>query len=286
MQAEEIRQGVASELLTCPEGFAVVKSYLLIVAMLYAGAVSAEVPTGDDYLVPRFRAGQTFSNVFSILRSMKADGYDEHVSRNGGSADDTVLSIRPSAWRFSSTWRYDGQAGGHDEEELRDGGRTYCSVNVGAQDKCSPYLEASGLTYNPTLWGVPPKQVIQGMKWNVDLKQAWELGGKNGTQMVTVIRVDPLTDTVTLMREGTSEGGFSESDANTIQLSHADQTEKFDIVPGASHWKGYTTFVKGIVFSDELLVTRSDVLHAKNGKTVNAIERRIMLLNSSPFPTL
>ena len=144
MQAEEIRQGVASELLTCPEGFAVVKSYLLIVAMLYAGAVSAEVPTGDDYLVPRFRAGQTLSNVFSILRSMKADGYDEHVSRNGGSADDTVLSIRPSAWRFSSTWRYDGQAGGHDEEELRDGGRTYCSVNVGTQDKCSPYLEASG----------------------------------------------------------------------------------------------------------------------------------------------
>jgi hypothetical protein len=124
------------------------------------------------------------------------------------------------------------------------------------------------------------------MSWKVDLKQAWELGGKNGTQTVTVISVDPLTNTATLMREGTAEGFFSESDASTIQLSHNGQTESFDLTPGISHWKGYTTFVKGIVFNDELLVTRNDVLRSKNGKTVTATERRIMLLNAAPFPTL
>jgi len=262
------------------------KSYLLITAILYAGLLNAKAPTGDDYLVPRFQAGQTFSTVFSILRSMKADGYDEHAGRNGGSADATVLSNSASAWRFTSTWRYDGQAEGHDQRELRDGGRTYCSLNGDAKDKCQPYLEASGLTYNPALWGVPPKQLVQGMSWKVDLTRAWELGGKNGTETVTVIHLDPLTETVTLMREGTAEGFFSEGDAATTQLNHGGQTEAFDIVPGTSHWKGYTTFVKGIVFSDELLVTRNDVLHGKNGQIVNATDRRIMLLNAAPFPTL
>jgi len=261
-----------------------VKLYPLIAVMLLsAGAVHAKVPTGDDYLTPNFSAGQTYGNVFSILRSVKVDGYDEYAHRNGGSGDYTVVSASPAAWRFDASFRYDGQPVDHGQSELRDGGRTDCSVS---KNTCEPYLEGSGLTYNPTLWGVPPKQLTQGMSWKVDLKQAWELGGKNGTQTVTVISVDPLTNTATLMREGTAEGFFSESDAGTIQLSHNGQIESFDLTPGTSHWKGYTTFVKGIVFNDELLVIRNDVLRSKNGKTVTATERRIMLLNAAPFPTL
>jgi hypothetical protein len=87
------------------------------------------------------------------------------------------------------------------------------------------------------------------------------------------------------MREGTAEG-FFDGESNTVELSHNGQTESFDVTPGTSHWKGYTTFVKGVVFSDELLVTRSDVLHGKDRKTLNSDTRRIMLLNASPFPTL
>ena len=243
-------------------------------------------PTGDDYLTPSFSAGQTYSNVFSILNSRKAAGYDEHAGRNGGSADYTVVSASATVWRFRSAGRYDGQPEGRHESELREGGRTYCSAGADSKDKCQPYLEASGLTYNPTLWGVPPKRLAEGMTWTVDMPQAWEMGGKNGVQTVTVIRLDPRTDTVTLLREGRGEGFYSESDANTVQLSRGGQTESFDVTPGTSHWKGYTTFVKGVVFNDELTVTRDDVLRGKDGATVNAATRRIMLLNASPFPTL
>lgn len=256
-----------------------------------AGDESTKLPTGDDYLTPRFSAGQTYSNVFSILSSRKAEGYDERVGRNGGSADYAVLSGSSSAWRFRSTWRYDGRPAEHPHEvELRDAGRTSCDITDGTS-ACQPYLEASGLTYNPIIWGTPPKQLIAGMSWKVDIREAWELGGKNGVETVTVVRVDPLTRTATLMREGSGQGFYSEGptsgEPSTVQLSrHNGQTESFDVTPGISHWKGYTTFVEGIVFSDELLVTRDDILHGKEGKTVSVAGRRIMLLNAAPFPTL
>jgi hypothetical protein len=43
---------------------------------------------------------------------------------------------------------------------------------------------------------------------------------------------------------------------------------------------------QSIDFSDELLVTRKDVLRAKDGKTFEATERRIMLLNAAPYLAL
>jgi len=243
--------------------------------------------TGDDYLTPHFSVGQTYSNVFSILSSRKAEGYDEHAGRNGGSADYiVVLSASPAIWRFNAAGRYDGRpAGRHYEFEMRDGGSTSCLVSPGDKDKCEPYLDASGLTYNSALWGTPPKRLSAGMSWKVDIQPAWELGGKSGTETVTVVRIDPLTNSATLMREGTAEGLF-DGESNTVELSHNGQTESFDVTPGISHWKGYTTFLRGVVFSDELLVTRRDVLHGKDGKTLNSDTRRIMLLNASPFPTL
>jgi hypothetical protein len=87
------------------------------------------------------------------------------------------------------------------------------------------------------------------------------------------------------MREGTAEGFFNGEPA-TVQLSHDGQSESFDVTPGTSHWKGYTTFIRGVVFNDELMVTRSDLLHGKDGKTMHSDIRRIMLLNAAPFPTL
>lgn len=263
------------------------KSYLLAASlMLLAGTVKADERSGDRYLTPRFSSGQTFSNVFSILRSMKAEGYDERVSRNGGSADYTMISADANAWSASVEWRYDGRPSGKGREEFRNSQGTFCQLNADDKPTCSAYMEGSGLSYNPQLWGVPPKSLAQGMSWNVDLKQVWELGGPNGTEKVTVISVDPHTDTAILLREGISEGFFAESDAHTVQLNRDGQSEAFDIKPGTSRWKGYATFVKGVVFSDELVVTRDDTLIGKDGRVVKATERRVMLLNAAPFPTL
>ena len=265
------------------------KRYVLgafFLSMALSGPALARDSADNVLLTPKLNAGQTYSNVFSILRWIKAPGFDEHAGRNGGSADYAVLSSTPSEWRFSSTWRYDGQQGGQDQEALRDNGRTYCSIKEGAIDTCKPYLEASGLLYNPAIWGVPPARIVDGTTWKVELKQSWELGGKDGTETVAVIHADNHRGSVTLMREGDATGFYAESDPSTIQLSHDGKTETFEVIPGKSHWKGYTTFVKGIVFSDELLVTRQDVLRAKDGKTLEATERRIMLLNAAPYPTL
>jgi hypothetical protein len=266
--------------------FGTLMSLQLAALLVSVATVSyATSPTGNDYLVPQLVVGQTYSNVFSIMRSVKTNGYDEHAGRNGGSADYTVVASAMGAWRFRESVRYDGSASGGAETELRDGGRTDCHIKDNAEVDCSAYLEASGPIYNPTLWGVPPQKLIEGMSWKVVLKQPWEMGGLDGTQTVTVIRVDPIAHSVTLMREGSAQGAFN-PDATTISLTHEGKNEPFDIIPGTSHWKGYTTFVKGVVYSDELTVTRDDVLRDKQGKTFNAMERRIMLLNAAPFPTL
>jgi hypothetical protein len=41
--------------------------------------------------------GRSYGNVFSISRSVQADGYDELVRRNGGSADYSVSSSNHSS---------------------------------------------------------------------------------------------------------------------------------------------------------------------------------------------
>jgi hypothetical protein len=66
---------------------------------------SAKPLTGEDYLTPTFIAGQTYSNVFSILSSRKAEGYDERAGRNGGSADYAVLAASPAVWRLKAAAR-------------------------------------------------------------------------------------------------------------------------------------------------------------------------------------
>jgi hypothetical protein len=247
--------------------------------------MDASAASAGAALTPQFVVGRTYSNVFSIMHSIRADGYDEHAGRNGGSADYTVLEADRKAWRLRSIWRYDGRPGGNDVIELRDAGRTQCILKADASEECLPSLEGSGLVYNPALWGSPPKQLTRGMTWKVNIQLAWELGGANGTQQVTVVSVDASTDTVVLMREGTSEGFFGEDEPTQRQLTHEGQTETLDVAPGTAHWKGYATVIKGIMFSDSLLVTRDAVLHSKGGSAVHATERWIMLLNAAPFPT-
>jgi hypothetical protein len=238
---------------------------------------STQSLTGDDYLTPHLKVSQSYSNVFAIAHAVKAEGFDEYVRRNGGSGDYTVTTASDSAWQFRGTYHYDGQAP-VPIGELRDGGRTACN-----DGKCVPYDDGTGLLYNPTLWGTPPKHLAAGVSWTVHLKQPWELGGPNGTQTVTVIHVDPATATATLRREGTSEGFFAGEPAQ-LKMVRSGQTVVVNLVPGETHWRGYGTFTKGVVISDELVVTRKDILRSDDGQEIQAVERRIMLLNAAPWP--
>ncbi|GEM_PF-2071956 len=244
-----------------------------------SSAFAAELAAAD-YLTPRFQAAGTYSNVFSISRSIKADGYDELVGRNGGSADYAVTATNSASWKFRMAYRYDGRPVGVEDYELRDGGRTACN-----DGKCAPQTDASGLIYNPTLWGLPPKHLLIGGHWKVSITEPWELGGSKGEETITVIRLDSKSGTVTLMREGSSEGAFAD-EIKQIKMKREGKTVELQLIPGVSRWKGYTTFAKGVVMSDELVVNRLDTLKQEDGKEIAAVERRIMLLNASPTPTL
>lgn len=231
----------------------------------------------DDYLTPHLKIGQSYSNVFAIAHAVNAEGYDEYVRRNGGSADYTVTTASSDSWQFRGSYHYDGQPP-VPIGELRDGGRTACNAG-----KCAPYDDGTGLLYNPTLWGTPPSRLVAGVSWSVRMDKPWELGGPHGVQTVTVVRVDAATSTATLMREGTSEGFFAD-ESKQLKMAREGQTIALSLVPGVAHWRGYATFTKGVVISDELVVTRKDILRSNDGKEVKAVERRIMLLIASPWP--
>src|SRR5580658_11144591 len=101
--------GILDHHLTGENETSPMRPYLTLAGLLILACdASAANRAGTDYLVPRFGVGQTYSNVFSIMISVKADGYDETARRNGGSADYQVLSASPSVWHFLNDWRYDG----------------------------------------------------------------------------------------------------------------------------------------------------------------------------------
>jgi hypothetical protein len=254
--------------------FCVFSIGFLLTGLAWSAAKSL---TGDDYLTPHLKVSQSYSNVFAIAHAVKAQGFDEYVRRNGGSGDYSVTTASNNAWQFRGTYHYDGQAP-VPIGELRDGGRTACN-----DGKCVPYDDGTGLLYNPTLWGTPPKHLEAGVSWTMHLEMPWELGGPNGTQTVTVIHVDPATGTATLKREGTSEGFFADEPAQ-LKMVRSGQTVVLNLVPGETHWRGHATFTKGVVISDELVVTRKDILRSDDGQEFKAVERRIMLLNAAPWP--
>jgi hypothetical protein len=255
---------------------------------LWAAAVAAcavGVSHAGTPLTPQLAAGENYSNVFSILHSLTAEGYEESARRNGGSADYRVLGADTHGVHLQVHYRYDGRAAADGEAVMRDAGRSNCTLKGGRED-CSPYLDGSGLIYNPTLWGAAPKVIKPGMHWQVAINTAWELGGADSRQTVTVVSVDAATATVVLLREGSSQGLFGEGESAQRQLTRAGKEETVTLSAGAAHWKGYTTVIKGVIFSDELLVTREGSVRDAAGVTTPVHERWIMLLNAAPFATL
>jgi hypothetical protein len=250
--------------------------FLAIVVSSMTAVASAAAQKGSQYLDPQLMPDRDYSNVFSISRSVRADGYDELVRRNGGSADYSISSATAGSLQFRIAYRYDGQPAAEGSGEIRENGRTTCN-----NGKCAPNTDASGPVYNPALWGTPPQLLYLGQKWLVRMNEPWELGGRNSTETVTVVGLDSKTATATLMREGASEGFFLD-EPKQLSLTRDAKTFVFDLIPGTAHWCGYTTFRRGVVVSDELVVTRADTLRSSEGTEIVAHERRIMLLNAAP----
>ena len=242
-------------------------------------AAYASSPSSANLFTPPLVVGEHFSNIYSIAKSTKADGFDEKVSRNSGSSDYTLKQISAEhALTFDESDAYDGAPIGRGESVLRDQGSNVCW-----NGECRTYTDASGLLYNRLLWGTPPTNLKPGTIWQVNIGQPWELGPP-GIQTVTVVSVNHRDGTVTLKREGASEG-LAANEPAQVTLIRKGQPVTLEVMPGRTQWTGYTTFQHGIIRSDELLVVRADVLHSNEIGSVNATRRMYILLNAAPYPT-
>jgi hypothetical protein len=142
-------------------------------------------------------------------------------------------------------------------------------------------IQAQAVCFTAELvWGKLPVAVHEGDSWKVEIKQPWELGGP-GTQTISVVQIDEKHHTIMLKREGSSEV-FYDGDAKQLNITTKDGKKvKMDLTPVASHWTGYTIFKKGIVISDELLVTRPINLKA-DSLSFTGKQREYILLNAMP----
>jgi len=239
-------------------------------------AVGAE-STAEDYFGLRLKVGQKIGNIFSATVSYQGGGIDDQVQRVGGSALYEVVDASSDRPKFLSTSRYDGSASRTGVSELRDNGRTACSVKTG---KCRQYLDTSGVIFNEYFWGKPAGKLMAGMSWQVELPVPWELGPA-GTETITVIRVDPANHEVMLKREGNGEGLM---DGGTKQMKVKKDGKEYtvDITPGTAHWVGFTVFREGLTVSDETLETRALTVSSKDFGTSTINERQYTLLNQAP----
>lgn len=247
----------------------------LLAVLLATVPTLAIASTPGAYLTPVFHKGAQLDNVFSRTIAYRAAGYDDNVRRVSGSASYTVLEGSTTQPRLRIDYRYDGLQQGSGTVEFRDHGATSCF-----NGKCAPNTDASGLAWNPRLWGTPPAALRVGQSWNVDIAAPWELGPA-GTQKVTVIALDPASQRITLLREGSGDGAYL-GDKLETKLTRDGQTWPVTVQPGRSHWYGYTTFRAGVVVSDELMVERPVTLVSDKLGRIAASQREYILLDAMP----
>jgi hypothetical protein len=247
----------------------------LLAMLLTAMPAIAIAGASAGYLTPGFHKGEQFSNVFSRTIAYRATGFDENVRRVSGSASYRVLDGSATQPRLRIDYRYDGLQQGSGTVELRDGGAISCF-----NGKCTPNTDASGLAWNPRLWGTPPAALRVGQSWRVDMAAPWELGPP-GTQKVTVIALDPVSQRITLLREGSGDGAYLD-DKLAMTLTRDGQSWPVTVQPGRSHWYGYTTFRAGVVVSDELVVERPVTLASDKLGRIAGSQREYILLNAMP----
>lgn len=256
------------------------KPLFLVLLLALAGAAPqarAAAESTAAYLVPVFHDGDRFDNVFSRTVALRPDGFDENVRRVSGSASYRVRAGAAAPARLWIDYRYDGLHQGSGSTGFRNNGAVTCF-----NDACHPNTDASGLVYNPYLWGTPPATLTIGQHWTVTITTPWELGTP-GRQTVTVVALDPIAHAVTLKRDGEGSGAFLGDKPDTV-LVRDGRRYPVTVQPGLAHWYGYTTFHAGVVSSDELMVERSVTLVSGELGRVSASERQYILLNAMPTP--
>ena len=249
------------------------RALLLIVPFLFLAA-QAQPPARAD-LQPHVSPGQLFGNVFSRAIAIKAQGYEDVVRRMSGTGIYKVLDTSAAGISFDSRFLYDGRPEDRGKTEIKDNGRTICY-----NGKCSPATDASGISYNPLLWGDPHHSLRPGLQWQVSIAAPWELGPA-GTETVTVQFIDPANHIVALQREGSGDG-FFEGDTKQVHLTKDGKTYLADLTPARAHWLGSTVFRNGIILSDELTVERNVTLSSQEIGAVAGSEREYVLLNAMP----
>jgi hypothetical protein len=228
-------------------------------------------PSGSSYLIPDYHIGEKYGNIFSRTIATTGTDFQPNIFRISGTATYVVTNVTDSVVSFDSDVLYDGHPERQGHPQIADSGKA-----VIRKGQRTPYLDGSGMSYNPLLWGTPPAHLNAGDSWQTNITQPWELGGP-GWQKITVISVDPAEQAVTLKREGDGDGPF-DSDATQMDIVKDGRTIRVKIAPGKNHWVGYTVFKKGIVISDELLVTRPMTL-TSDSATFSANQRQYILLN-------
>jgi hypothetical protein len=247
-------------------------------SLLLVLAAPAHADPSDAYLKPAVKAGEHFADVFSKAVSIQGTGFDEYVKRVSGSANYAVSSVAADGITFSSDYRYDGFASGSGAYKALTDGMTSC-----VQDKCSVDDETSGLLFNSLLWGPVPKDIHVGSSWTVHITQSWEIGPP-GTEEVRVVRLDPANGEITLARDGSGNGSSSDDEARKkagkpVTITKDGKVIEVSVVPGATHWSGYTTIRKGVMVGDVIMVERHVTLVAKTGEKFEGEQRSYTLLD-------
>jgi hypothetical protein len=249
----------------------------MAVSNLQSSASTTTAVSAADCFGLKLTIGQKIGNIYSATVSYQGGGIDEQVQRVSGSSLYEVVDASSDRPRFSSTNRYDGSPSRTGTAELRDNGRTVCSMKTG---NCRQYVDTSGIIFNEFFWGKPTGKLRAGMSWKVELPVAWELGPA-GSETITVIRVDPANHEVMLKREGSGEG-LMDGGPNQMKVKKDGKEYTVDIAPGTAHWVGFTVFREGLTVSDETLETRALTVSSKDFGTSTINERQFTLLNQAP----
>lgn len=235
--------------------------------------ITAVCHSGNAALVPHPHVGDTLPNAVVFTDAYKADGYPEIATTQSGTLTFVVTNARPDSLAFAVTEYGYGQGGRQASVVMRDGRRTRC-----VDGECDLYTDASGVLYNPYMWGDAPHDVCDGMTWTVTLPKPWGMGPP-GSQTVRVIHVDTAAHMVMLRRDGTGEGPAAHDDSH-LTLSKDSVSTTFTVTPGAARWSGYTIIRNGAVVADEILVERSLVLTAPGHDPIRAIEHQYVVYNT------
>ncbi|MCO5946232.1 hypothetical protein [Mucilaginibacter flavidus] len=258
------------------------KAKLFIVSLLVTGIgsfrvnaqPSAKKNNSSAFFALTLKKGEKLANIYSRAIAFAGDDFAPLVFRVSGTSYYEVLDDNPTKPKFNETDLYDGRPAGNGVSQIGlDGKGTY-------EGKEFTNTSASGLLYSSLVWGNAPATLKEGDTWAADITVPWELGGP-GKQTISVVAIDANHNTITLKRDGTSEG-FFDNDRNEIEVTLKDGKKvKMNITPGTATWTGYTTFKNGIVMADELLVTRPVIL-TTDSLHFTASEREYILLNAMP----